>query len=135
MILERTRGPKEVELYRKAAPAVVLVVTQEGFGSGAIINGQGDVITNGHVVRAYPAVVVVFKPKDGTDLKKELAFRATVEKVDQVTDLALLKITMPPKTFASLPLGDGSMLAVGQDVHAIGHPAGEVWTYTKYRSA
>ncbi|MBI3327035.1 MAG: trypsin-like peptidase domain-containing protein [Nitrospinae bacterium] len=131
LILERTRGLKEVELYRRAAPAVVLVVTNEGFGSGAIIDRQGHVITNWHVVSTFPHVVVVFKPKDGTELKKELAFQATVEKVDHVTDLALLQINTPPKTFTSLPLGDASTLAVGQDVHAIGHPEGEVWTYTK----
>lgn len=131
LILERTRGAKDIDVYRHAAPAVVLVVTNEGFGSGALINSAGHILTNWHVVRDHPQVVVMFKPKDGTALKKELAFRATVEKVDHVTDLALLKIDMPPKAFASLPLGDVSALAVGQDVHAIGHPAGEVWTYTK----
>ncbi|MBI3988854.1 MAG: trypsin-like peptidase domain-containing protein [candidate division NC10 bacterium] len=113
------------------APAVVLVLTNEGFGSGAILDGQGHVITNWHVVGANPLVVVVFKPKDGTELTKELAFLATVEKIDQVADLALLKIHTPPKTFTYLPLGDVSTLAVGQDVYAIGHPEGEVWTYTK----
>lgn len=131
LILERTRGVKEVELYRKAAPAVVLVLTNESVGSGAIIDAEGHVITNWHVVEGQPQVVVVFKPKDSTELKKELAFRATVEKVDQVTDLALLKVHAPPKTLAFLRLGDILTLAVGQDVHAIGHPEGEVWTYTK----
>lgn len=131
LILEGTRGNKETEIYRKAAPAVVLVITQEGFGSGAIIDGVGHVITNWHVVGSYPQVVVVFKPRDGTEIKKELAFGATVERVDQTADLALLQINSPPKAFVSLPLGDATALKVGQDVHAIGHPEGEVWTYTK----
>ncbi len=96
LILERTRGAKEVEVYRKAAPAVVYVRASErnseevSIGSGAIIDGKGHVITNWHVVENYPLVFVVFKPKDSADLKKELIFMATVEKVDQVTDLALL---------------------------------------------
>ena len=137
LILERTRGAKEIAVYRKAAPAVVFVVAKKGntkefsTGSGAIIDGKGHVITNWHVVENHPHVFVVFKPKDSADLKKELVFSATVEKIDQVADLALLKINNPPKAFASLRLGDISTLTVGQDVHAIGHPEGQVWTYTK----
>ena len=124
-------------MYRRAAPAVVYVIAAEenseeiSIGSGAIIDDKGHVITNWHVVENYPLVIVVFKPKDSTDLKKELAFVATVKKIDQVTDLALLKINNPPKAVPSLGLGNISTLAVGQDVHAIGHPQGEVWTYTK----
>lgn len=124
LILAHTRGSKDVAIYRAAAPAVVLVVTHEGLGSGALINAEGHVVTNWHVVGTAPHVVVVFKPKDGTELKKELAFRATVEKVDQVADLALLKIHAPPPSMAFLSLGNISTLQVGQDVHAIGHPKG-----------
>ena len=137
LILERTRGAKEIAVYRKAAPAVVFVVAKKGntkefsTGSGAIIDGKGHVITNWHVVENHPHIFVVFKPKDSADLKKELVFAATVEKDDQVADLALLKINNPPKAFATLRLGDMSTLSVGQDVHAIGHPEGQVWTYTK----
>jgi S1-C subfamily serine protease len=131
LILERTRGLKEMGIYETAARAVVLGVTNEGFGSGVILNGQGHVLTNWHVVRSQPQVIVVFKPKDSTELKKELAYRAMVAKIDQMADLAILQISTPPKTMMSVPLGDVAKLAVGQDVHAIGHPAGEVWTYTK----
>jgi S1-C subfamily serine protease len=130
LILERTRGAKDVNIYRKAAPAVVLVVADTGLGSGTIIDSQGHVLTNWHVVANAPHVVVVLKPHDSTALKKELAFRALVEKVDAVTDLALLRIDTPPPMLPTLPLGAMASLAVGQDVHAIGHPQGEVWTYT-----
>jgi len=131
LILEKTRGDKDVSVYRAASPAVVLVISEAGVGSGAIIDNKGHVVTNWHVVKSEPRVIVLFKPKDGAELTKDLAFWATVVKVDQVTDLALLRIDRPPKTFSFLRLGDISTLAVGQDVHAIGHPEGEVWTYTK----
>ena len=131
LILEKTRGDKDVSVYRAASPAVVLVLSESSVGSGAIIDSKGHVITNWHVVKSEPRVIVLFKPKDGAELTKDLAFWATVVKVDQVTDLALLRIDRPPKTFSFLRLGDISTLAVGQDVHAIGHPEGEVWTYTK----
>jgi S1-C subfamily serine protease len=131
LILESTRGPKEMSIYVNAAPAVVYVVTQKALGSGVIIDEQGHVITNWHVIENASKVGVVFKPKDAAELKKELAFYARVEKIDQVADLALLKIEKPPQPTAYLKIGDASKLAVGQDVHAIGHPEGAIWTYTK----
>jgi hypothetical protein len=48
-----------------------------------------------------------------------------------MADLALLKMTQPPPSLSFLALGTASSLNVGQDVHAIGHPHGEVWTYTR----
>ena len=131
LILERTRGAKDVDVYRKAAPGVVLVATKDGLGSGVIIDAKGHVITNWHVVKSYRKVLVAFKPKDGEELKRASILSATVEKVDEVTDLALLRINNPTKSFTYLKLGNMSGLAVGQDVHAIGHPQGETWTYTK----
>ena len=131
LVLEQTRGTKEVALYQNIAPAVVFVLTENKFGSGAIVDKEGHVITNWHVVKDQSSVVVVFKPKNSAELKKELAFSAEVEKVDQVSDLALLKIITPPKTLKYVKLGNSSNLATGQDVHAIGHPNGEIWTYTK----
>src|SRR5439155_21271541 len=124
---EQTRGEKEAEVYRKSSPAVVMVLTKEGFGSGALLDREGHVITNAHVIGAYPEVVVVFKPKDGEELTKDLAYMALVEKVDEVADLALLKIVAPPASLTTLSLGDFAALRVGLDVHAIGHPEGEVW--------
>jgi len=71
LILEQTRGIQEVSLYRERAPAVVLIATNESFGSGTIIDGEGNVLTNWHVVDGYSQVAVAFKPEKGKDLKKE----------------------------------------------------------------
>jgi S1-C subfamily serine protease len=132
LILDRTRGERDIAVFQKAAPAVVLVLGgKDSIGSGALISSDGRVITNWHVVRGNQQVVVVLKPKDSSELKKELAFAAVVEKFDQVADLALLKIVTPPNSMSFLSLGGASSLSVGQDVHAIGHPQGEVWTYTR----
>jgi len=132
LVLESTRGEKDIALFQKAAPAVVFVLAgTDSVGSGAIISADGKVITNWHVVGANLRVIVVLKPKDSAELKKELAFSATVEKVDQIADLALLRITSPPRSLSFLTLGTASSLSIGQDVHAIGHPQGEVWTYTR----
>ncbi len=133
LILERTRGQADIDLYRKSAQAVVYVTDAEekSSGSGALIDANGHVLTNWHVVRDHPRVFVVLKPRDSTELKKELIFVAIVEKTDEVADLALLRIVTPPNSLKYLELGDGDAIAVGQDVHAIGHPVRLTWTYTK----
>ena len=130
LLLEETRGATNVEVYKKAAPATVLVATDKGLGSGAVISDTGEVLTNWHVIQGASRIAVVFKPQNGIEVKKELAFAATPIKVDQEIDLALLKIQSPPQNLKALPLGDMAKVEVGQDVHAIGHPDGEVWTYT-----
>lgn len=130
LLLEETRGATNVEVYKKAAPATVLVVTDQNLGSGAVISSQGEVLTNWHVIQGASRMAVVFKPQKGVEIKKELAFAATPVKVDQVADLALLKIQAPPQNVSVLPLGEMAEVEVGEDVHAIGHPEGEVWTYT-----
>jgi S1-C subfamily serine protease len=131
IILESTRAENDVELFRKAAPGVVLVLTKNSLGSGAILDNAGRIITNAHVIGGAQEVWVALKPKDGSELSKDLVFKAVIEKVDDVADLALLRMNAPQKSLVALKLGSASDLAVGQDVHAIGHPKGEVWTYTK----
>jgi hypothetical protein len=131
LILENTRGTKEINAYQRVAPAVVFILTKSGFGSGAVIDPKGRIITNWHVVKDYPDVVVVFKPKDSTELKEELAFAAQVVKTDPRSDLALLRLRNSSRSLKSMNLGDSAKISVGQDVHAIGHPQGEIWTYTK----
>ena len=119
-----------MEVYKKAAPATVLVVTENSLGSGVVVSSTGDVVTNWHVVRDAKKVAVVFKPERGVDIRKELIFTATAVKVDEVADLALLHLAQPPEDVPYLRLGDVTKVEVGQDAHSIGHPEGEVWTYT-----
>jgi S1-C subfamily serine protease len=131
VILESTRGEKDVGRYKQSASAVVIVFTDKSFGSGAIIDSKGWIITNWHVVGANHEVHVALKPKDGSEPSKDLIYSATVERIDEVADLALLRMHQPPKSLSVFKLGSPSALNVGQDVYAIGHPQSEVWTYTK----
>ena len=131
LILENTRAERDVELFRKNAPAVVLVVRKDALGSGVIIDNTGRIMTNAHVIGGSQEIWVALKPKDGAELTKDLVFKAVVEKIDEVSDLALLRMSTPNRPLVTIKLGNVSDLAVGQDVHAIGHPKGEVWTYTK----
>lgn len=126
-----SRGSKDAVLYESRAPSVVLVATESGgLGSGSIIDKQGLVLTNWHVVAGHDEVGVLRKPKD-SKLRRSDILRARVVRVDEVADLALIRIVAPPKDLVPVKLGRVQDVRVGEDVHAIGHPNGNVWTYTK----
>lgn len=126
-----TRSVRDIAIYRAAAPAVVLIVTPESFGSGSLIGAGGEVLTNWHVVNGASEVVVVFKPQaEGVEPTREDVRKGTVIKFDQVADLALVKVESMPGNRPAIKLGDDIDISVGADVHAIGHPTGQAWTYT-----
>ena len=90
-----------------------------GLGSGFIIHESGLVITNEHVIRGADDVRVTVP--DGRE------FDAAIVGVDEVTDLAVLRITFPggkPEQIPVAPLGDSDDLMIGEWVIAIGNPLG-----------
>lgn len=126
------RGAKETEVYRQASPAVTLIVTKESLGSGVLLSDDGRILTNAHVVGDFREVGVIFKPaQEGAEIGEADVRIAKVLKVDQVADLALIQVENVPSGVRPLPLGKIETLPVGADVHAIGHPDGESWTYTR----
>jgi S1-C subfamily serine protease len=128
----RTRGPREIAVYAKASPSVVLVLTPDGIGSGTILGQDGLILTNWHVIGSRKEVGIALKPPvEGAKPGRTSFMRARVIKVDQVADLALVQLISPPADLPSIPLGAMSQIQVGADVHAIGHPTGETWTYTR----
>lgn len=127
-----TRGATETRVYQRAAPAVVLVLADEALGSGALISADGKILTNLHVVGDAKEVGVIFKPAiEGAAIGKADVRRAKVLRRDDVADLALIQVAEVPTGVTPLPIGESSSLQVGADVHAIGHPTGETWTYTR----
>jgi len=93
----------------------------EGLGSGVVIDAQGLVVTNAHVVTGAGAVHV--RTSDGDDLP------ATVIGIDQDLDLALLRVS-DARGLRPAPLGDSNRLRVGDWVIAIGNPFGLHHTVT-----
>jgi V8-like Glu-specific endopeptidase len=126
------RGARETQIYKMHSRAVVLVATKDGLGSGSLIDASGMVLTNWHVIKGYTTVAVIFKPIiEGKEPTKTDMRRGVVIRVDEVADLALIKVDSVPVGIAPIVLGQIADVAVGADVHAIGHPTGEAWTYTK----
>jgi serine protease Do len=87
-----------------------------GLGSGFIIDAQGLVLTNEHVVRGATELVVTLR--DGRDFEAELVGS------DDVTDLALLRLRNVRGALPVAPLGTSANLIIGEWVVAIGNPFG-----------
>ena len=85
-------------------------------GSGVVIDREGHVLTNEHVVDGATAVRV--------ELSSGTTVKATIVGTDQSTDVALLDIDVPASDLDPVPLGRSSTLKVGQPVLAIGDPFG-----------
>ncbi len=96
------------------------LVPQEGQGSGFIIDRDGHVLTNYHVIADARQVEVV--------LHNRKKYRATVVGTDRSHDLAIIQIKAPD--LAPMVLGDSRNLQVGQKVYAIGNPFGLAGTLT-----
>lgn len=85
-------------------------------GSGVVIDEEGHVLTNEHVVSGATTVRVTFS--SGTTLDAE------VVGTDPSTDLALVRVDAPEGGLAPVPLGDSAALEIGEPVLAIGNPFG-----------
>jgi S1-C subfamily serine protease len=130
-----TRSPMGSKLYRNASNGIVLVATaNDMMGSGVVLSYKGLVVTNWHVVENEALVGIIFKQSirhDKTTLRKEDIFVAKILKADPVRDLALLQIVSLPRDLTVLRLGSMSQVEIGQDVFAISHPEGLLWSYTE----
>jgi S1-C subfamily serine protease len=127
-----TRGSKEIALFKTIAPSVVLIISEDGTGTGSIINISGQILTNWHVVKGSKYVDIIYKPDNAVDDDLLVpSVRAKVVRVDELADLALLQPIKPNTTRSPLRLAQQGTIPVGTDTHAIGHPLGYTWTYTQ----
>jgi hypothetical protein len=126
------RGAKESQIYKRHARSVVLILTKDSLGTGTLVGSNGDIVTNFHVVKGFTEVGVIFKPiVEGQKIGDADLLRAKVIKVDEVADLALIRVDKVPSSVVPIVIGTKADVGIGDDVHAIGHPTGESWTYTK----
>ncbi len=129
-----TEEQQNIAVYKKALPSVVNItsttvsfdffygpVPQQGQGSGFLLDKQGHILTNNHVIEGGQRIEVTLSDKH--------KYKASVVGVDKSHDLALLLITAPNLVPATLSESNG--LTVGQRVYAIGNPFGLSGTMTR----
>lgn len=130
------------EAYNKVKPAVVTITASgkvsysrfytqdvEGIGSGFIINEEGNVLTNYHVIELALTAnggtnKVTVSMSDGQEVE------ADIVNYDQDRDIAMLKLAEGTKVPGVAELGDSDALYVGQEVIAIGTPLGTNFAQT-----
>jgi S1-C subfamily serine protease len=126
---------QNVRIYKQASPAIANIVTRavqydfffdavpvEGAGSGFVIDTDGHILTNYHVVQGAETIEVT--------LGDQSRYKAKYIGADMRNDIALLQIDPKGRKIATLPLGDSRNLLVGQRVLAIGNPFGFQSTLT-----
>ncbi len=139
--LEEEFSPEElvnINVYERSNRSVVNITTRisrgggstmqrlrestRGSGSGFVIDREGHVLTNHHVIKgANSAMVTLF---DGE------SYSAKLVGSDPPNDIALLKIDAPGDALFPIEIGESSRLRVGQKVFAIGNPFGLERTFT-----
>lgn len=111
-------GNTLVEIYERSNPGVVaiqvLTETGDGLGSGFVIDNEGHILTNFHVIDGVSDLEV--------DFSSGYKVRGEVIGTDTDSDLAVIKVDAPVEELHPLPLGDSSTIKVGQTVVAIGSP-------------
>ena len=123
-----------IGVYRKSIGSVVNItsrvmtydffyglVPQEGQGSGFVIDKEGHILTNYHVIADARQVEVT--------LHNRKKYKATIVGTDKSHDLAIVQIKAPD--LQPMTLGDSTNLQVGQKVYAIGNPFGLAGTLTR----
>ena len=123
-----------IDIYKRARLSTVYITsttverdiffqpyTSKDLGSGVIINNDGFILTNFHVISGGRQIQVT--------LGDQTQYNARPLDIDRSDDLALIKID-PRKPLPFLPLGDSDKLQVGQKVLAIGNPFGLEGTLT-----
>jgi len=126
------RGAAEASIFQKVARGTVLIATDSGLGSGAVLTNAGHILTNKHVVGDAQEVKVFFYPANSPgELRMAVETTGTVYKFNEFNDLALVKVSKMPAYVRPIPLKTSGSPSVGEDAHAVGHPKGEPWTYTR----
>ncbi len=135
---KETLNPTErnnIRIYQLCSSSVVNITTvevsydfflsptrEQGTGSGSILDTQGHILTNYHVVENADAIQVTLADKS--------QYKARIVGHDEVNDIAVLQITAPADRLHPITMGESTSLQVGQQVFAIGNPFGLTHTMT-----
>jgi 2-alkenal reductase len=118
-------------IYNVVSPSVVSINVSgtssdgsqfQAAGTGFVIDNQGHIVTNDHVVDSTSSIEVNFL--NGTIVK------ADIVGVDPDSDLAVIKVDVPADQLTPVVMGDSDKLFIGETTLAIGSPFNQRWTLT-----
>ena len=125
-----------VNIFKNNVNAVVYIGNEKdhSMGTGSIIDKNGTIVTNWHVVGNASKVQIWLKPDDLEKMDErvlmyEPSYTGTVIKKNKRKDLALIKVEGFPKNIKIIRFGKTNNLPVGSTVYSIGHPGGQTWTF------
>jgi S1-C subfamily serine protease len=126
---------RNIEVYERSNRSVVNIMTRtvrpdflfrievaEGSGSGSVLDEQGHILTNLHVIDGAELIRVTLHTGE--------TYEATLVGQDPLNDIAVLRIAAPPGDLVPVRLGNAARLRVGQRIYAIGNPFGLERTLT-----
>ena len=118
--LSMDEAPDWAAVAEQVSPSAVAIMVSTGNGTsqgtGVILDEQGTILTNNHVVDGGQALQVT--TSDG------LSYSASVVGTDPSTDLAVIRLDSPPEDLQPATFADSSTVTVGQPVMALGTPLG-----------
>ncbi len=119
-----------ISVYEQVSPGVVNItskvleydyflraVAKEGTGSGCVLDMDGNILTNYHVIQSAESLEVSLPDHTKYHVQKVVGY-------DRQNDLAVIRIDAPKSRLHPIALGDSSIMKVGQKVLAIGNPLG-----------
>lgn len=120
------------KLYKKYSPSVVYILNpnSESLGTGSVIDKNGMILTNWHVVKDAETLGIWTKSDDPDFLKNEDYYVGKILKQDKESDLAILQVSGLPNNIVPISIGSVSDIEEGDEVFAIGHPEGFTWSFT-----
>ena len=118
-------------IYSTYSPSVFYIQNEKSksIGTGSLIDSEGLILTNYHVIEKADSVKVWLKPDSNNKYRD--AYSGKVIYANKAKDLALVKVNGLPQNIKVIQLGDTADVKIGDDVYAIGHPEGLPWSFTK----
>jgi S1-C subfamily serine protease len=123
------------DLYKRCVKSVVLLVALDAtsLGSGSVLDEQGNILTNWHVVIGQDQMLVwPHDKKIGQleDLDPDVAMLANVIAIDPDRDLAMLRLEPKSTIPQKIEIASIDPISIADDVFSIGHPEGYIWSFT-----
>jgi S1-C subfamily serine protease len=127
-VISNTRDATDKKIFKELSSSTVIIKAGEQLGAGVVIDSEGRLLTNWHLVQNNPLAYIAFKPRKGSRPSRNNYYAAKVVKTDLQKDLALLQLlnneVVNDKKIKPVTAAEMKKVEVGEDVYTIGHPAG-----------